>query len=127
MKSLNFVVRVNVPEVDDVAAAAPQYATFARGDGRFLFDLVMRPESFLNARAVTLELGLPALAGVAEVLVRASDERPGFEFNSFAKQAVGSFLRVLMEANGFRKTDRRKAVPHPAFAKCQMFELVGNA
>ena len=121
MKS-TFQIAVEVPTVETFASLYPPYGPWARGEGKFLFDLLMTPENFLRARFAT-ELGFPGVAGIAH-LCDAAAQNQGSELreDKFAKQAIGAIICVLLEANGLKKTSERKAIPHPAFTKGTVYK-----
>lgn len=127
MRSIEHTISINIPDVADVATSAPQYARFAQEEGRFIFEAVMNPEAFLRARAVTLALNLPAVAGIASMYEQAFRGGRELDSDKHSRHAVGSFVRIMMEANGFRKTGRKRAVPHPAFSKAEVYEFGADA
>lgn len=106
----------------DFASSYPQYKTLALGTGRFLFDLLTSPVAHTKAKVATLDLDLPAVAGVAKDVVAACAEH-GVELDSFRKQFVGAVVCFSMERNGFKKTNTKRAIPHPAFKKGEFYEL----
>ena len=118
-----YVLPVQLPSVDEFAQRFPQYGGYARGDGEFLFRVVMTPESFNYARVATLVFGLPAVAGVAEACVAAVEQQNVVEWRDFIKQYIGALVCVLMEANGFEKTGVKRAVPHKKFTKGEVYHL----
>ena len=112
MRIQNYTVRVSVPTLDEFAEHYPRYGGLARGDGRFVFDLVMTPETFVAARTVTEALGLPAVSAIAKECYRLYDKRAGqisAEWNTI-KQFTGAVICTLMEANGYKKTGRKLSV-----------------
>ena len=113
--------QVNVPEVTDLAALYPQYAPFARADGKFLFDLIASPTGYINARVATEELALPAVAGIAKICYEAAQAQTVVPWNDFLKQYIGAVVSLLMQMNGFQKTRTKKAIPHPAFTKGEFY------
>ena len=123
MRSAVYNLEVQLPEVADFATKYPPYGPWVREKGKPIFDLLMTPENFLRARFAT-ELGLPAVAGVAEVCDTAAKQQ-GFDLkdDKFVKQAIGAIIAVLMQANGFDKTSDRKAIPHPTFAKGTIYKI----
>lgn len=123
MQVQTFQTQVNIPEVKDFAAEYPQYGPMARNDGQFLFELLMTPESFVNARAAVVNHDLPAIAGVAKACYNAVQTQTAVQWNSYLKQFIGAVVSTLMVANGFKKTGSQKAVPHHAFTKAEMHTL----
>jgi hypothetical protein len=122
MVSKKITISVNLPSTDDFAKGYPQYGPFAKGNGYFIFETIMTPQNFLSAKVCT-ELGFPAVAGVAESCLKAIEKQDAIEWGGFLKQFIGAVVCTLMEANGFRKTGKKKAVPHPAFTKGEVYEL----
>jgi hypothetical protein len=117
--------RVNIPGVEDFAGHYPQYGMLARNDFRFLFELLMSPDAYIRARVATLDLALPAVAGIAEICYQAVQGHPGTEWNGLLKQFVGAAICSLMMANGFEKTGTKRAIPHHSFTKGEFYRLVG--
>ncbi len=122
MDMQTYSTQVNVPDVNDLAALYPQYAPFARADGKFIFELIASPASYINARMATEELGLPAVAGVAKICHEAVQAQTVVAWNSYLKQYIGAVVSMLMQANGFQKTGIKKAIPHPAFTKGEVYK-----
>lgn len=116
----DFFLGVTLPDVEDLKALTPPYAGLAQTvRGKVLLDAVMNVESFIAARAATLR-GFAAVSGVADEVFQAS-ERAGGELSPFEKQAVGAYMRALMEVNGFKKTGKKGAIRHPAFTKGEIY------
>jgi hypothetical protein len=107
---------------DDFASFYPQYGKLALGEGRFLFDLLSSPTAHLKAKITTLDLDMPAVAGVAKDVAAACSAH-AIELDSFKKQFVGAVVCFVMERNGFKKTNTKRAIPHPAFKKGEFYEL----
>ncbi len=118
-------VNVNIPSVEDVAGKYRAYGRHAREEGSFLFDLVMSPESFFRTRIATDDLDLPAVAGIAKLCAEAA-EKEGVELDGYQRQYVGALVCTLMEANGYRKTGSKKAIPHPMFTKGEVYIRDGD-
>jgi hypothetical protein len=121
MQTQSIELRVNLPSVDEFAAHYRQYGQFARTEGRFLFDLLISPASYLRARVATVDLDLPAVAGVANICYRAVQTQTAVEWSGYLKQFIGAVVCTLMEANGFEKTGTKRAIPHPAFTKGEFY------
>lgn len=121
MQVQSFELPVNLPSVDEFAAHYKQYGRFARGDGQFLFTLLVSPASYVRARVATADLNLPAVAGIAEMCYQAVQVQTSVEWSGFVKQFIGAIVCCLMEANGFQKTGTKKAIPHHAFTKGEMY------
>jgi hypothetical protein len=119
----DLTLTVNVPDLADFGAKYKQYGQFARGEGGFLFELLMRPSSFIRMIVATLDLELPAVAGVAKICYEAVSQNPAVDWNYHTKQYIGAVACTMMEANGFNKTGRKKAIPHPGFTKGEVYEI----
>jgi hypothetical protein len=107
MQRVSLAEDFNLPEPDELGRHFPHYVPRATGPGNDLFRLVMNAESMVRARVVTTLLGLPAVTAVAAA---ASTMRSG-DISDTDKQFVGALIRTLMEANGFEKTNRKRAIP----------------
>lgn len=116
-----FNLLVNLPSVDDFAAHYKQYGQFARGEGHFLYTLLISPASFVRAQVATVDLDLPAVAGVAKLCHQAVQAQTDVEWSGYVKQFIGAVVCCLMEANGFQKTGVKKAIPYHAFTKGEMY------
>jgi len=44
MKSKTYLREISIPELKEFAASYPQFAELAKGEERFLFDIVMKPK-----------------------------------------------------------------------------------
>ncbi len=126
MQAQTFTVSANLVSVDEFGTHYRQYAQIANGDGRFLFDLIMSPICFIRAQVATLDMDLPAVAGVAKVCYQAVMEHRTIEWSGYVKQFIGAVVCALMEANGFRKTGTKRAIPYHAFTKGEVYCLANE-
>ncbi len=124
MNHQEVVFRVNTPSIEEFAEQYPQYGPSARNEYRFLFDRLMSPDSFVRCRVVTLDLELPAVAGVAAICFQAVQAHETVQWSNRLKQFVGAVICSLMTANGFEKTETKRSIPHPAFTKGELYKLV---
>lgn len=124
MQTETYNLAVNLPSVEEFSERFPQYGNFAKNEGRILFDRIVTPESFNNCRVVSLELELPAVAGVAEICFQAVSEDRTLEWRGFIKQFIGAVVCKLMEVNGFAKTGIKKSVPHRMFTKGEYYRPI---
>ena len=123
MKTEDFTLSVNLPSIEEFGKRFPQYEKFATNEGRFLYEKIVTPEGFINARVATLVFGLPAVAGIAEICVQTFKNQWRLEWRSFIKQFIGAVVCKLMEENGFEKTGTKKSIPHPQFTKGEVYRL----
>lgn len=115
---------VQIPELHEFQDKYPQYKNFALSqEGRALFKLLMTPESFVKAAVVTLTLGLPGVAGIAKECAEAVPSG----ITDTQKRFCGATVCALMEANGFSKTGKKRAIPHEAFTKGEVYSFDGGA
>ena len=119
MRTVTYRKTVVLKNVDEFAARFPQYGPLARGEGRALFDAAMRAEVFNDADALTRVQGLPAVTAVAVAV----DELVGGALTGADRQFLGAVTCVLMEANGYAKTGRKRAIPHPGWSRGEVYEL----
>ena len=68
MKKKIYSKEIFIPEFKEFSVTYPQFAGLANGEGKFLFDIVMKPETFIQAMILT-EYGMPAVTSVAEVML----------------------------------------------------------
>jgi hypothetical protein len=116
MKSQEITYTIQLPDTDDFLAKYPRYTKLAKGDGKFLFKVIMQPEVFLQAQ-VLADFGSPSVLAVAELCRQAVEEKGGpVKLDSFTKQFIGAAICTLMEANGYQKSGTKKSVPHPSFS-----------
>ena len=120
MKTKMYSKKINIPELKEFAVAYPQFAGLARGEGKFLFDIVMKPETFIQAMVLT-EYGMPAVTSVAEVCFNEAKKKRSFEFTGRVKQFIGAMVALLMKANGYNKTGRKKSIIHRAYTRGEFY------
>jgi len=120
VKTKTFTKKLNIPEIKDFEAKYPQFAGLAKGEGKFLFDIVMRPSTVIQAIVLT-EYGMPAVTSVAEVCYIEAKRRRGFKFTGRVKQFVGAMIALLMTANGFKKSGRKKSIIHRAYTRGEFY------
>jgi len=122
-KAKTITVKVAIPDVQDFASKYPHYITHAKGTGKYLFDLIMKSSSFISAVCATVDLDLPAVAGIAKQCDEAAKRNsPKQKLANFDKQFIGAAMCTLMEFNGFKKTSVKNAIPHKAFTKGEVYE-----
>jgi len=121
MQKQSVSLEAQIPDLDDFEGRFPQYGPFARNEGKFIFEVIMNPLSFFRAKFAT-EMSLPAVSGIAEICFNATAQQNAIPFNSFLKQYIGALVCSIMEANGYSKTGKKKAIPHHAFTKGEFYQ-----
>lgn len=115
------------------AERCPQFGEFLTWDRGCLWETINSESAYQLMAAETFK-GHAAIGGITQLLVQtltAADDaaRDAPEQQRFAdrmRQAIGSMVREVMEANRFRKTGRLRAVPpNPIrlFVRAEVFEL----
>ena len=94
MKTKIYTKQINIPELKEFAITYPQFAGLTKGEGKFLFDIVMKPETFIQAMILT-EYGI--------------------------KQFIGAMIASLMAANGYKKSGRKKSIIHRAYTRGEFY------
>ena len=120
MKTKIYSKQINIPEISEFATAYPQFAGLAKGDGKFLYDIVMKPETFIQAMVLT-EYDMPAVTSVAEVCYNEAKRKKGFQFTGRVKQFIGAMIASLMAANGYKKSGRKKSIIHRAYTRGEFY------
>ena len=120
MKTKVFSKEINLPELKEFTARYPQFAGLAAGEGKFLFDIVMKPETFIQAMILT-EYGMPAVTSVAELCFNEAKKRRNFKFTGRVKQFIGAMVAILMAANGYQRTGRKKSIIHRAYTRGEFY------
>jgi hypothetical protein len=120
----NHAMSCRLPTVAEFAERFPRYGNFATNEGKFLFELLTTPESFLAAEVATKELDRPAIAGVAKRVRHAvrlipASQRPR-KWGTL-KQFCGAVICTLMEANNYRKTGLKRAVGVRGFSRGEVY------
>ena len=125
MKAKTYSKAIRIPELKEFAVDYPQFAGVAKGEGKFLFNIVMKPETFIQAMVLT-EYGMPAVTSVAEVCYNEAKRRRGFNFTGRVKQFVGAMIASLMTANGYHKSGRKKSIIHRAYTRGEFYVKANN-
>jgi hypothetical protein len=120
MKTRTYSKTIYIPDIKEFAVTYPQFAGVAKGEGKFLFDIVMKPETFIQAMVLT-EYGMPAVTSVAEVCYNEAKKRKGFKFTGRVKQFIGAMIALLMSANGYKKSGRKKSIIHRAYTRGEFY------
>lgn len=118
MKTQAVHVEVQIPSVDDFVRSYPHYAA-VRAVERDLFELVVTPENFLAADAVTERLGMPAVSAVADMVAEHCRTRGGL--TGFQKQLTGAVVCALMQANGYAKTGTKRSIARPGWSRGEVY------
>jgi hypothetical protein len=120
MKTKTYSKVINIPELKEFSAKYPQFAGLASGEGKFLFEIIMKPETFIQAMVLT-EYGMPAVTSVAELCYNEARKKRGFQFTGRVKQFIGAMIASLMAANGYNKTGRKKSIIHRAYTRGEFY------
>ena len=120
MKKKTYSKEIYLPELKEFAATYPQFAGLASAEGKFFFDIVMKPETFIQAMILT-EYGMPAVTSVAELCYNEARKKKGFQFTGRVKQFIGAMIASLMAANGYKKTGRKKSIIHRAYTRGEFY------
>ena len=123
MQNQSVNLKAQIPGLTDFGERFPQYGPFARNEGNFIFKVIMNPFSFFRAKFAT-EMNLPAVSGVAEICFHETAQQKIVPFNGFLKQYIGALVCSLMEANGYSKTGKKKAIPHREFSKGEFYQCI---
>jgi len=120
MKTKTYSKVIHIPEPKDFAETYPQFAGLAGGEGKFLFEIVMKPETFIQAMVLT-EYGMPAVTSVAELCYNEARKKRNFQFTGRVKQFIGAMIASLMAVNGYNKTGRKKSIIHRAYTRGEYY------
>ena len=120
MKTKTYSKVIHIPELKEFSAKYPQFAGLASGEGKFLFDIVMKPETFIQAMILT-EYDMPAVTSVAELCFNEAKKRRTFKFTGRVKQFIGAMVASLMAANGYLRTGRKKSIIHRAYTRGEFY------
>jgi hypothetical protein len=121
MQKQSINLEAQIPDPNDFEKRFPQYGPFAHNEGAFIFNIIMNPFSLFRAKFAT-EMNLPAVSGIAELCYHATAQQKIIPFNGFLKQYIGALVCTLMEANGYSKTGKKKAIPHHAYTKGEFYQ-----
>ncbi|MCU1137064.1 hypothetical protein [Stenotrophomonas maltophilia] len=119
---------------DHFAANAPQFRDLLQWDSGSLWALINSESAYQQMAAFTLR-GLPAVASIThhlDLILEPIDSQAETDDAAGAlahrlRRAIGSMIRAVMEANGFRKTGVLRAVPpepRRLFAKAEVYERI---
>lgn len=114
------------------AKEAPQFSDFLNWDNGSLWRLINSEAAYLQMAAFSLR-GSPAVAGITQHLdlilepidTRAETDAGAEKLSHRARRAIGSMIRAVMEANGFRKAGILRAVPpepRRLFVRSEVYE-----
>ena len=120
MKVKTYSKVIHLPELKEFEVTYPQFAGLVKGEGKFLFEIVMKPETFIQAMILT-EYGMPAVTSVAELCFNEAKKKKGFQFTGRIKQLIGAMIASLMAANGYVKTGRKKSIIHRAYTRGEFY------
>ena len=117
MQTITPTVTIHLPTHDEFSTRFPQYGKRAHDEGKRFFGYVMSADTFVAAAVVTERLGLPAVAAIAA----ACSGMVEGQIEGIDKQFIGAATCALMEANGYSKTGKKRAVPHPDWRKGEVY------
>lgn len=115
------------------ASHAPQFRDFLDWEDGVLWQLLNSEGAYQRMAAFSLS-GMPALASLTHqlsIILESVDELGEADpaaatLADRARRAIGSMIRVVMEANGFRKTSTLRSVPpdpRRLFVRAAVYEL----
>ena len=84
-------------------------------------EAVFTPESFVACAAVTEVYEAPAVAAVAAKLEEVGKRR-GAPLDEQERKYCGALVCALMEANGYKKTNRKARVGRTPFSRGEVYE-----
>jgi len=116
------------------AIEAPQFNDFLNWDHGSLWRLINSEAAYLQMAAFSLR-GKPAVAGITQHLdlileaidTRAETDAVAEKLSHRARRAIGSMIRAVLEANGFRKAGILRAVPpepRRLFVRAEVYERI---
>ena len=120
MKKKIYSREIFIPELKEFSATYPQFSGLANTEGKFLFEIVMKPETFIQAMILT-EYGMPAVTSVAELCYNEAKKKKGFQFTGRVKQFIGAMIASLMSANRYKKSGRKKSIIHRAYTRGEFY------
>jgi hypothetical protein len=120
MEDKKVEVIVTLLTIDNFLEKYPRFTSFAKGDGKVLFDAIMQENVFIDT-SVIANHGYPSVLGVANQCEEIISKSEKLEADSFTKQFIGSVVCALMEANGYKKTGNKKSVPHNLFSTGEFY------
>jgi hypothetical protein len=120
MKKRTYAKEIIIPDFEDFEKAYPTFSMIAKGEGKFLFNLVMKPETFIQAMILT-EYGMPAVTSVAGICYNESIKRKNFQFTARIKQYIGAMVALLMTSNGYKKTGVKKSIFHKKYTRGEFY------
>jgi hypothetical protein len=120
MKKQMYSKDILIPDLKDFEKAYPTFSMIAKGKGKFLFNLVMQPETFIQAMILT-EYGMPAVNSIAEICYNEAKKRKGFIFSGRIKQYIGAMIALLMTSNGYKKTGIKKSIFHKNYTRGEFY------
>ena len=123
MKTKTYLRDINIPELKDFIIAYPQFASLATGEANFLFNIVMKPETFIQAMILT-EYGMPAVTSVAGLCYNEAKKKKNFKFTGRVKQFIGAMIALLMTYNGYSKTGKKKSIIHRAYTRGEFYQKI---
>ena len=101
------------------------YRHYARTARRWLLDVLASPAALELMRSAA-ELGLPAVAKIAEMVIREAALQ-GRTLTNTDRQFVGAVVCFVMEENGYRKTGRRGIVFARPFTQGHIYGGLGES
>jgi hypothetical protein len=122
MVDLTYEKVVTLWNTDEFLNKYPRFKGILDGEGKQLFDEIMKPEIFINA-SVLADKGYPSVLAVAEQSKTIIAAYEALGSANLCKQFIGSVICVLMEANGYKKTGKKKSVPHESFSTGECYVL----
>ncbi len=120
MKKKTYSKEIFIPELKGICSDIPAIRRAGNGEGKFLFDIVMKSETFIQAMILT-EYGMPAVTSVAELCYNEARKKKGFQFTGRVKQFIGAMIASLMSVNGYKKTGRKKSIIHRAYTRGEFY------
>lgn len=121
MKKQIYKKEVKIPSIEEFSIQYPQYSNFAKAEGNVVFSKLMTPRAFIRGLVCTI-IELPAVTGIAKLIVEDISPlkgKPGF---NFSKQYIGALMCSLMEANGYSKSGKKRAIPRSLFTKGEVYK-----
>ena len=109
--------KITIPPKSEFSKTYKQFGNLIKEEGSKVYDYIVTPEIFIRAMSVS-DIGMPAVSVVAE---NCSKMVPDLKDKLFMKQFIGAVTCYLMESNGYKKSHKKKTIPHDCFSKGEVF------
>jgi hypothetical protein len=132
VSDINITYTLKIPTIEAFQTLNNRYNKFITTNDMLslrLFNVIANPNAIHKAQ-ITSELGYPAVLSVAQecqfILEDKSQPLLSTATKNHCKQMIGAIMSMILSINSYRKTGKKKSVPHELFKIGELYKKINS-